>query len=373
MTTSFPTAESLTTDLDPWLGLDGPVATVVLSTPSATEEARDRLRIESKNARDRLEGQVSDETLAAFDEALSDPRTHAAGDGLLVFEGHGQAAVVPLTGVDDDTQVWTGTLPRFGPLLAARQAAVPHVVVIADRGGADMEAVGPRGEHDEESVEGDREHIARSSPGGWSQRRFQQRAENTWEKNAAEVAAEVDRLRADVGARVVIAAGDERALQFLRDHASSELAEVLQFVDGAGRNDPNSFAEVADDVRRALKTVAAADTVAVLEHFQEVRSRGEAVAADGPDETLSLLSQGRVATLLVHDDPDDDRTACFDPASGQVATTAATLRALDLEAREGRLVDVAVWAALRTGADVHLVPGRGPNSPTGGLGALLRG
>ncbi len=34
-----------------------------------------------------------------------------------------------------------------------------------------------------EQVEGETEYIRRGAPGGWSQKRFQQRAENTWEHN----------------------------------------------------------------------------------------------------------------------------------------------------------------------------------------------
>ena len=50
-----------------------------------------------------------------------------------------------------------------------------------------MKWVGIHGDSPEEvqvQVDGDELHIHRPHQGGWSQRRFQQRAENQWEANA---------------------------------------------------------------------------------------------------------------------------------------------------------------------------------------------
>ena len=86
---------------------------------------------------------------------------------------------------------------------------------------------------------------------------------------------------------------------------------------------------------------------------------------------------------------DDERTAWFGPAPTDVAAEPGTL--IDLAVAdpvEGRLVDVAVRAALGTGADVSVRPGRQTRptegrgesrrppppkaAPAEGLGALLR-
>jgi hypothetical protein len=78
--------------------------------------------------------------------------------------------------------------------------------------GADMAA-----DADNE-LEGETQDIARSAPGGWSQRRFQQRAENAWEDNARGVADEVAHLARAIDARFVAVAGDVRATAFLVEH-----------------------------------------------------------------------------------------------------------------------------------------------------------
>jgi hypothetical protein len=76
--------------------------------------------------------------------------------------------------------------------------------------------------------------------------------------------------------------------------------------------------------------------------------------------------------LVASDDPEDARTAFFGPDPAVVGATAGDVRALGVdEPVEGRLVDVAMRAALGTGAGVRVVP-PGAAGPTGGLGAILR-
>ena len=79
----------------------------------------------------------------------------------------------------------------------------------------------------------------------------------------------------------------------------------------------------------------------------------------------------RIDVLLVHDHRDDTRSAWFGPERVHVASQPAELRALGVdEPREGRLVDVAIRAALGTGAGVRVIPEHGP--VTEGIGGLLR-
>jgi hypothetical protein len=75
--------------------------------------------------------------------------------------------------------------------------------------------------------------------------------------------------------------------------------------------------------------------------------------------------------LLVHEDPDDDRRAFFGPDPTAIGLRPDDLAALGVdEPSEAPLVDVAVRAALGTGAGIRVVPAG--HAPTGGLGAILR-
>lgn len=360
-------------DLRPWVDRPGPIVTAWLPAPSAIEAAPSHLRQHAKSVTDALGDEAPRAALDAILRTVEDDeRAHVQGESLLVLaDASGQVDVVGLPDEVPAARAWVGELPRSGPVLEARQHVVPHVVVVADRIGADMVAVSVEGHHRTHAADGSELHVHRGQPGGWSQRRFQQRAENRWESNAAAVADEVDALRDAVGARVVVATGDVRALQLLGEHAPPALVDVLVVHDGPGRSDEDPFGAIQPEVDRQVATVVANDTREILERFAAMRAKG--VAVDGPEPVLEVLSEGRVDVLVVHDDQADERAASIDRETGQVATDPARLSDLGLSPRTARLVDAATWAAGRSGASVRLVPAHGPDTPAGHLGAILRG
>lgn len=361
-----------TFDVDRWLERPGPFVSALLPAPSAIPDAPQRLATEWKNARTLVAADAPEVAIQAIDEAVAEARAHAGGESLLVVaDAAGNRGAASLPDAVSEGRAWCGALPRLTPILETRARFVPHVIVVADRTGADIVAIDAVGRVAGSEVEGDTEHIHRGSFGGWSQRRFQQRAENTWESNAAEVAAEVDAVRARIGAPLVVVTGDVRARQFLQEHAGHDLAEALVLVDGPGRADADALEAFQPEVDRQVATIVAANTRAAMEAFQEARQTGG--AADGPDQTLRALSEARVATLVVHADPDDERSASIDRGAVQLAAEPETLKDLGLSPVQVRLLDAAVWGALRTGADIRFVPGSGPHAPSGGLGAILRG
>ena len=310
---------------------------------------------------------VPDDVLAAVDPLVGDAHLHGpclavvAHPGGVLHVEHGPH--VPRR----DLGRWAA-LPSMVPLLEWRQSSPPHVAVLADRRGADLFAFRRSGPDLRREAGGDDDPLTKSAPGGWSQRRYQQRAENTWEQNAGDVAKELARLVEQVGPRVVVAAGDVRALQLLREALPKEVTDILEVVEG--ERSPGSVDAVAENLARLVASAVAADTEAILEKFREELGQGDR-AADGPARTLEALSAGQVEVLLVHDDPDDDRRAWFGPGPTQVAGTADMLAALGVPAPvEARLVDVAVRAALATGAGVRVIPpGGGPGQD---MGAVLR-
>ncbi|MCC5952919.1 MAG: hypothetical protein JJU45_12590 [Acidimicrobiia bacterium] len=355
---------------DEWYARPGPILTVWIPAPEANADPRERLRLEWKHAREQVPDAPA-AAISAIDALVDAERHHVEFHSLfLVADADGAVAGAPLRDGPDSARASCDELPHLGPILRAVQEFVPHVVVVTDRVGADIHLVG-LGEEETEHVDGAELHIHRGKPGGWSQRRFQQRAENTWEHNAKGVAEEVDAARRKVGARLVAVAGDPRAVQFLTEHASSELAAVLRHIEGAGRSDADPFGELEPELERLVADVAASDTVATLDAFHEARQTGH--AADGPEAALRALSEGRAANVVIHDDPDDDRQAYVARDARQVATEESTLRELGLEPRPARLVDAALWAAFTTGAGYRLVPAAGPKAPRDRIGAVLRG
>jgi hypothetical protein len=359
----------------------GPFVTVYLGTEAAVEQAAQQSELRWKTLRRQLEEDGAPaEALAPIDPLV--PDAHHQGRTLAVVSDATGLRVVrhePEPPARDAG--WVATLPRVGPLIEWAQSAVPHLVVLADRAGADIVVFSRRaaetGAGDAPVVTvgeetGQDPVIRKNNPGGWSQRRYQNRAENLWEQNAKEVAEQVAGLVGDIGARLVVVAGDVRALQLLREHLPAPVLEIVREVDGSrgpGSADAG-LDEIADDVVKLVATVAAEDTVELLRQFKQERGQND-LAVEGVEGTIAALAAARVDTLLVHDDPDDDRTAWFGPEPGMVAQSRQAVADLGVaEPREARMVDVAIRAAFTTGAAVRIVPSVG--SVQDGIGAILR-
>jgi len=251
-----------------------------------------------------------------------------------------------------------------------RQQCPAYVTVLVDREGADLAAYRRERPDVHREAGGDDYPLRKPSAGGWSQRRYQERAENTWERNASDAADQVARLARRVDARLVVAAGDQRALTLFQEALPADLTERLQVVSG-GRSADGSDDEFHEQARVAVELAVNADTDDLMEKFREERGQDHR-AAEGPRATLAALAMGAVDVLLVApDDPADARTAWFGPDPTQLAATADDLRDLGVdEPIEGRLVDVAVRAALGTGAGIRVVEAGA--ALEGGMGAILR-
>jgi release factor family 2 len=356
----------------------GPFVTVYLGTEAAVEQAAQQSELRWKSLRRRLEEDgAAPEALAAIDPLV--PDAHHRGRTLaVVADASGLRLVRHEPEPPARDAGWVAPLPRVGPFIEWAQTAVPHLVVLADRVGADIVVFTRRADSfgaggaavvsvGEES--GDDPVLRKTNPGGWSQSRYQNRAENLWERNAKAVADQVASLADEIGARLIVVAGDVRALQLLREHLPARTAELLREVDGS-RAPGSGLDEIADDVVKLAATVVAEDTVELLRQFKEERGQGD-LAVEGAKQTIEALAAARVDTLLIHDDPDDDRTAWFGPEPGMVAQKKRELTELGVpRPQKARLVDVAIRAAFTTGAAVRIVPSVG--SVKQGIGAILR-
>lgn len=346
----------------------GPFASVYLDTTSATTNPREIIDLRWKNFRRDLEG-ADTPTLDAMEAAVGE--SHGDGDTLAMVAAGGRV-LHQSRWPDPPAQGFARWAPlaSVGSIIEWRQSMPAHLVVRVDRLGADLVAF-VRDEPDiETQVSGDDLHIQRSAPGGWSQRRFQQRAENMWESNAGEVADSLVKLFDEVSARVVVMSGDVRAVQFLKESLPDRILDVAEEVNG-GREE-EAADRIAEETVRRVATAVASDTVALLAKFGEERGQNDR-ASDGVPATVAALQKGQVGTLLIHDDPADGRTLWFGTNGTDLATAPGLLAELGVTSpQEGRLADVLIRAALGTGSDVHVVPTTAANGPTDGVGGLLR-
>ncbi|WBB77923.1 Vms1/Ankzf1 family peptidyl-tRNA hydrolase [Micromonospora sp. WMMD882] len=346
----------------------GPTVSVYLNTegtaPNAAQQVEQRWRTMRRQLTD--DG-APEAALAAVDPltvgAHTNGRTLAAiadADGLL-YQAH-------LPEPPERDQGTVAALPCLAPLVAATGKLVPYVVVATDRLGADLLVVLPHEPDRHAQVEGDDLHVTRSAPGGWSQRRFQQRAENRWESNAGEVADKLTRLVDRYDPRLVVVSGDVRAVQFLRDQVPDRVRGLLSEVSGE-HSSPEAVLRHADQV---VEAHVDAERATVLADYERELGQNDR-ATEGAADTLAALNRGQVDTLLLDPSRVGDTHAWYGPGPAEVADSGTALRTAGVAGpRRGPLVDVAIRAALATDAAVRVVPaGTGQVARTG-IGALLR-
>lgn len=301
---------------------------------------------------------------AAAQEAPAVLALFAAADGTLVHEGQ-------LHGVDMPDRAGFGAPAVVLPLLAWAQNRPPYVLVVSDRAGADLTAsAGGEGPVRTWSVAGPDNEIERNAPGGWSQPRYQQRAEDSWVNNAARIAEEVTAAVVAVGAQVMLLSGDVRAVQLLTDQLPTETGLLVCQISG-GRSPDGSQSGRANLVEHALRDAAAAQTRQILDQFREHLDPG-GLSVEGSADTVTALAEGRVATLLVSDSPDETRYAWFGSDATDIFVDHESALSAQLPIRSGPLIDVAVRSALLSSGRVRVVPAGTAGEPIGGIGAICR-
>jgi hypothetical protein len=361
----------------------GPFVTVYLETESAVENAAARLETRWKDVvRDLHEAGVDRTTIDALTEARG---SHdLGGTRVLIAAGGTVQYARSLPEGTDTTLVRVGPLPYLLPLVDWAQTRVPHVVVLTDRQGADVlgytEGARPA---ESASVQSNRYPVHKT--GGDLHVEF--RVEENWRANAKDAAETVRSVAGDIDARLIVVGGDVHAIDLLREHLPQPLSGRVVTIKG-GRSQDGSAAHVADEVLEALARALTDQIAEALAEFAKYRDRATGIAeshpgtdgvdyalnaADGVRDVVAALQKAQVGTLLLATDLEETNPLYFGPAPTMLATEASQLEQMGVgELQQGSLVDVLLRAAIATDAEVLMVPAGTPDSPEGGVGALLR-
>jgi Bacterial archaeo-eukaryotic release factor family 2 len=346
--------------LAPVLSAPGPFATVCADVTHTTESADTELDLRVRALCGRLTEQGAPE--AVVDAVRS--RLLEGNEGGEAGTLRGRAVIVDADGavvLDEvladapgpETAEWSDH-PDLRTVLRQLAGRVPHLVVLADRQGADITVATQSGRADEErAVEGDTLHIKKVKVGGWAHHVYQHRSENLWIDNADKVAEEIGSLVRRLQPRFVLVAGDVRARQILTDRASGTWADLVVTMDGGGRA---AGADRDPVTRRAAELVAeheARDQAAVLEQLEAAASHGLSVT--GKDAVVAALRKGQVETLVLTDETDDETLL----VGGDPLQLGVDQHDMDALGTHGRVVpaDRALMAAVvASGAGVEVVP-----------------
>jgi hypothetical protein len=347
----------------------GPFLSVHLNTERNVEKAAQRSQTRWKTVQADLPDKVVPEAvLELIDEIV--PEAHLDGDSLAVIADAEEILHIehgPVLNAND-VATW-GPLPRLLPIVGWRQSQPPYVVVLTDRTGADLFGIRRGSPELHAEVAGEHDVIRKVQAGGWSQRRYQQRAEDSWEQNAEQVAAAVERLVVQVQPVFVAVAGDVRAVGLLRESLPKEVDALVHVIE---KEIPRKLEEddpVPEDVWALVQQHVRETTEGLLARFEEERGQKDK-AVEGVDATARALAMAQVAVVLIANQP-DDRQLWFGSDPALLAATEQELKELGVDSPEqGAARDILVRAALGTGAGLRVV--EDPKVIKEGVGALLR-
>jgi hypothetical protein len=263
------------------------------------------------------------------------------------------------------------------PLLRWRQQHPAFATVMLDRTGAEL-AITPAGAAQpvRAAVAGPDDVIERNAPGGMSQSRYQNRAEDSWQHNAGSTADVVADILAAADADLLIVGGDVRAEQYFLDQLPARVhSEVTIKTIPGGRSRDGSQAHRADEVEAAVQEYVDEGSLRALTRVQE-RSGPGGLGVQGPAATIRALSRAQVEVLLLAPaDPatrPEPATAWFGPQPTDISEHRSGVLVPDGRPSHGPLEEVLARAAVLTDADIRILPEGLADAPPRGVGALCR-
>jgi len=358
------------TALRPAADLYGDVVTAYVDVGRASETGAQAVETRINNlSRDLGSAGIDESTASAVTERLGRPTGHGGDASRVVVARDGKVVTDLVVGDGVTDHHHAGPVAHLLRLGRALADAVSYVLVRVDHVGADITVSDTLGLDEREIVsEGDHDVLHKVPGGGWSHRRFQSRAEDSWDRNADTVAKDLDGLVREVDPDVVLLTGDPRGIARIRESVAGHVTERLEVLDHGSRAEGASDDRLDEEVAAAVRRCRAARIDEVLDRLGPV----DAPKAVGVAETLEALRRGEVETLVLLEGALEDRQAYAGPDPLLLATDPGDLTALGVDdPAPDRLEELLFRAALAQ--DAGLLPLHAPvGALPDGVGAVLR-
>jgi len=360
----------------------GPFATVYFDGSRTTEQGQHEVELRWRRLRSELQRAGAEETvLTAMDGAVNSDVSAGGRHGhLVVADADG---VLLLDETTDEPPLreyaaWS-RLPHLMPFLARRSEVVPHVVVLADRAGANIYVNTGNSEaklnrERPESLSGpDQQPIHKTGRDTWSERHFQNRVDNSWAENAADVAESVSQHVKEVAAQLVLVAGDVRARTLVLEAVAERVPPAVEITETAagGRADGAALEPIEQAVHDAILRIRWRHRRAVLERLRQGVGRGDYAVA-GIEPVLQALRNGQVETLVISDDPSSTERAWIGNEPLQLARDREQLSQYGVSEPVSDRLDAALVRAVAGSAADLLITPNAHAYLDGGIGATLR-
>lgn len=370
--------------LKPLLGRTGPFTTVYVDAtrndPNGETEVLDRW----KGLRRDLERQGAPlRVLDEIEDVVTTPTRVAGAHGrVLIADAEGVRVDRVLADPPDQSAATHGPVPALLPAARAADEAVSYLLVEVDRQGANLhwsDGTGRLDAGDHEVVEGDHDELRKVRSGdAWRLDREQNRAEDSWERNAEIVAADIDKQVLRRSPELIILTGDVREVPLLHEKLGHHAKELVVEVPGGSRAEGTKQDVFEERVKSTLEAYRARRREGVLDHFRQEQGRGGAATTELGD-VVEVLRRGQVSDLVLVEavttnaSPIADRTLWVGPDPLQIALTRDELEAIGVAegARELRADIALVRAALGQDAGLTFAVD-GSVDLVDGVGAILR-
>jgi peptide subunit release factor 1 (eRF1) len=293
-----------------------------------------------------------------------------SANGLALFSAAGAGEFFEAIQLDvplDEHWCFVGSVPHLYPLAKLIDQYPRYASVLLDTNRARIFVFGLGAVERREQLTS--EKTRRNSMGGWSQARYQRRAENVHVHHVKEVVDALERIVRQDNIQHIIVAGDEVVVPLFKEQLPKPLTEKLLDVLSLQRDAPED-----QIIEATLEVLRQKDAETDAEKVQELigawQSAGLGVM--GPEATLRALQLGQVDELLISGTADNLKRARLpeDSAPGHVLAQSSAPGHTDNE--KLKLADELVTRAQQTGARIRIIEDAELLKDFGGVGALLR-
>ena len=283
-----------------------PVISLYLSLASNQNGREEHQRFVRKVFSERAKGipqesperESFDKDVARIQEFL-DKNNAAEGQAVAIFActGSDLFEAIPLEAPIGEHSLFISSVPHLYPLAKLVENYPRYAAVMLDTNKARIFVFGTSTEH-EETIVG--EKTRRTSKGGWSQARYQRRADNFHMHHIKEVVDTLDKIVREENIEHIVVAGAEVAMPILREQLPKHLADKIVEIGAHEDGESGSF------VQRTMAALREKDAETDIEKVRELldawRSGGLGVA--GPEATLSAFQLGQVDELIITGSPE---------------------------------------------------------------------
>jgi peptide subunit release factor 1 (eRF1) len=307
------------------------------------------------------------ERIRQYLESEVGPSSH----GLAIFASSGSEffEAIPLEAPFENHELFIGSVPHLYPLAKLIDTYPRYAAVTLDTNKARILVFGLAATERDEKVQN--EKTRRSQKGGWSQARYQRRADDMHLHHMKEVVDTLDKIVREEKINQIVIAADENVLPKLKDQMPKHLAEMivdtvtLQRYGAAG----DAMLETTFDAIRAKDEETDAEKVQeLMDEWQ-----GSGLGVTGPEATLRAFELGQVEELIITGSVETLKPVQKlpeDAATEMTAETSAANTSID-EARL-KLSAELIKRAQQTAARIRFIEDATLLEEVGGVGALLR-